>query len=49
VLNGLIGRADCRVYCKPLVGGRSDRTLSQEERRAIEEALGRAPKSVVSS
>jgi hypothetical protein len=49
VLNGLIGRADCRVYCKPLVGGRSDRTLSQEERRAIEDALGRAPKSVVSS
>lgn len=48
VINGLVGRTDCRVYCKPLVGGRSDRNLSQEERRAIEEALSRAPKSVVS-
>lgn len=47
VMNGLVGRTDCRVYCKPLVGGRSDRNLSQEERRAIEEALSRAPKSVV--
>jgi hypothetical protein len=47
VINGLVGRTDCRVYCKPLVGGRSDRNLSQEERRAIEEALSRAPKSVV--
>lgn len=47
VLNSLIGRTDCRVYCKPLVGGRSDRDLSQEERRAIEEALSRAPKNIV--
>ena len=47
IINGLIGRTDCRVYAKPLVGGRSDRNLSQEERRAIEEALSRAPKSVV--
>jgi len=47
ILNGLIGRADCRIYCKPLAGGRSDRNLSQEERRAISEALSRAPKSAV--
>lgn len=47
ILNGLVGRADCRVYCKPLVGGRSDRNLSQEERRAIAEALSRAPKTAV--
>lgn len=47
VINGLVGRTDCRVYAKPLVGGRSDRNLSQEERRAIEEALTRAVKSVV--
>jgi hypothetical protein len=47
VLNGIVGRMDCRVYCKPLVGGRSDRNLSQEEKRAIEDALSRAPKSVV--
>lgn len=47
ILNGLVGRTDCRVYCKPLVGGRSDRNLSQEERRAIEDALSRAPKTAV--
>lgn len=47
ILNGLIGRADCRIYCKPLAGGRSDRNLSQEERRAISEALSLAPKSAV--
>jgi len=49
VLNGLIGRTDCRVYAKPLVNGRSDRTLSQEESRAIEEAQSRAPRSVVTT
>lgn len=47
VLNGIVGRTDCRVYCKPLVAGRSDRNLSQEERRAIEEALSRVPKTAV--
>jgi hypothetical protein len=42
VINSLVGRNDCRVYAKPLQGGRSDRNLSQEERRAIEEAITRA-------
>ena len=48
VLNSIIGRADCRVYCKPLVRGTSERTLSQEEQRAIREARSDAPKAIVS-
>lgn len=47
VLNGLIGRTDARVYCKPLVAGRSDRTLSQEESLAVDQATSSAPKSLV--
>lgn len=48
VLNGIVGRSDCRVYCKPLISGRSERSLSQEEQRAIREATNDAPKSIVS-
>jgi len=48
VLNGIVGRTDCRVYCKPLVNGRSERDLSQEEQRAIREARDPRPKSIVS-
>lgn len=48
VMNGLIGRTDTRVYCKPLVAGRSDRMLSQEETLAVEQAVSPAPKAVVS-
>ncbi|CAN5537921.1 DUF4446 family protein [soil metagenome] len=47
VVSSLVGRADCRVYAKPLVGGQSERALSQEERRAIREA-SEAPKVIVS-
>lgn len=49
VVNGLVGRTDCRVYCKPLVAGRSDRTLSQEESRAVEDAVSRAPRAVITT
>lgn len=38
VVNGLIGRTDCRVYCKPITGGASDRHLSKEELEAIRAA-----------
>jgi hypothetical protein len=38
VLTGLIGRTDCRVYCKTLSGGVSDRNMSQEEVDAIRSA-----------
>jgi hypothetical protein len=48
VLSGIVGRSDERVYCKPLVNGRSERNLSQEEQRAIRDAKSAAPKSIVS-
>lgn len=47
IISSLIGRADCRVYCKPLVGGRSDREFSQEEQRAMREAANSSPKALV--
>lgn len=49
VVTSLVGRADCRVYAKPLTRGRSDRTLSQEEQRAIDEARRSSPKPLISS
>jgi len=48
VLNSIIGRAECRVYCKPLVNLRSERDLSQEEQRAIREAKASGPRSILS-
>ncbi len=48
VMNSIVGRSDCRVYCKPLLNGRSDRDLSQEEQRAIRDARATGPKSFVS-
>jgi hypothetical protein len=38
VLSSIVGRNSCRVYCKPIVGGRSERDLSQEEQRAMRSA-----------
>ncbi len=46
VLTSLVGRADCRVYCKALVGGRSDRGLSAEEKEAIAIASATRPNHV---
>jgi len=48
VLNSIIGRTQNRVYCKPLINGRSERDLSQEEQRAIREAKSSGPRSIVS-
>jgi hypothetical protein len=48
ILNGLVGRSDCRVYCKPLQSGRSERNLSQEEQRAMEAAIDTSPQAMVS-
>jgi hypothetical protein len=48
IINSLVGRTDCRVYCKPLLNGRSERSLSQEEQRAIMEAVSSRPRSIVS-
>ena len=48
ILNGIVGRADNRLYCKQLLNGRSERNLSQEEQRAIKEARADGPKTIVS-
>lgn len=48
IVSSLVGRDECRVYCKPLHAGKSDRELSEEERRAIEEATGSGPRQIVS-
>lgn len=48
ILTSVVGRNDCRVYSKPLVRGRSERNLSQEEQRAIREARDLGPKTVLS-
>lgn len=48
LITSQVGRSDCRVYSKPLVGGKSERSLSQEEQRAIREAVQTGPKSIVS-
>lgn len=47
ILTSLVGRADCRVYGKPLSRGRSERTLSQEEQRAIDEAQRSSPRPFI--
>jgi hypothetical protein len=48
LVTSLVGRSDCRVYCKPLLGGKSERSLSQEEQRAIQDATQSGPRSFVS-
>lgn len=48
IVTSIVGRADCRVYCKPLLGGRSERGLSNEEQRAIDEARNPGPRSILS-
>jgi hypothetical protein len=48
VLSSIIGRADCRVFAKPIAGGKSERALSNEEQQAILDAATSAPKGFVS-
>jgi hypothetical protein len=48
IVTSVVGRNDCRVYSKPLVHGRSERNLSQEEQRAIKEARDAGPKTLLS-
>lgn len=47
VVSSLVGRADCRVYCKVLAGGKSDRDLGKEEVEAIELAAHKRSKAAV--
>ncbi|MGI6365713.1 MAG: DUF4446 family protein [Bacillota bacterium] len=39
VLTSIFGREDSRVYAKPLLGGKSQYALSQEEQQAIKAAM----------
>jgi hypothetical protein len=39
VLCCLVGRDDCRIYAKDVVGGKSSYLLSDEEKKAIKKAL----------
>lgn len=48
VLSSIVGRADCRVFAKPIAGGKSERALSNEEQQAILDAATSAPKGFVS-
>ena len=48
IVTSLVGRADNRVYAKPLMRGRSERNLSQEEQRAIDEARNAGPRTILS-
>jgi hypothetical protein len=48
IISSIVGRTSCRVYCKPLVGGRSERDLSQEENRAFREASDSGLKTILS-
>jgi len=43
VLCCLVGRDDCRIYAKNVVGGKSSYPLSDEEKEAIKKALGYDP------
>lgn len=38
VLTSLIGRSDCRVYCKPIEDWKSSKNLTPEEREALRRA-----------
>jgi hypothetical protein len=40
VMSSIFGREESRVYCKPVQGGQSSYALSDEEKEAIEKALG---------
>jgi hypothetical protein len=43
VLTGLYSRNDMRVYAKPVVGGSSPHSLTEEERKAIAGACAGGP------
>jgi hypothetical protein len=49
VVSSIIGRADCRVYGKPILNGKAERNLTNEEQQAIYEAVSTAPKSFLST
>jgi hypothetical protein len=48
IMSSIVGRNSCRVYCKPLVSGRSERDLSQEEQRAVKAAAESGVRPILS-
>lgn len=48
VITALHSRTDSRLYAKPVTGGRSDYSLTPEEREAMDRALRNEPLSSVS-
>jgi hypothetical protein len=44
VMSSIFGREEARVYCKPVQRGSSNYPLSDEEKEAIQKALGGSPK-----
>ena len=44
VMSSIFGREEARVYCKPVQKGSSNYPLSDEEKEAIDKAIGGAPK-----
>lgn len=47
VLTSLVGRADCRVYCKDIKGGKAERELTGEEQQALQMAAKRRSEALV--
>lgn len=48
VVSSIIGRAEAKVYGKPILGGKAERNLTNEEQQAIFEAVSTSPKSFLS-
>ncbi|MBL8086803.1 MAG: DUF4446 family protein [Chthonomonas sp.] len=49
VLSSIVGRSNCRVFCKDIVGGKAQRELTDEERRALEMAAKRRAEALSSA
>lgn len=47
VLTSLVGRSDCRVYCKDIKGGKAERELTKEEQDALQMAAKRRSEALV--
>lgn len=49
VITGLWSRSECRIYAKPVVDGKCEYPLSDEELLALERALGHRPHAPVTN
>lgn len=48
IVTSVVGRSECRVYCKPITHGKSERHLTEEEQQAILEAVSKKKKGILS-